>query len=79
MSLAQALAAQSQRPRGPACTVALILAKLDDDDRATLLNALGDVSVRHSDLARALTAEGHPIKESTISRHRLNGCSCGVV
>ena len=77
MSLAEALARTEPRKLGPTCSVAFILTRLDADDAATLAAALTDPCVPGSDLARALTAQGHRVTGNTIQRHRRRDCTCG--
>lgn len=75
MSLAAALAAQSKRRVSTPCLTGLILAKLDETERALLEDAMaGDMS--HVAIARALAAEGHKIAQQSIGRHRKGECAC---
>jgi len=62
--------------KGPPCSVALILDKLDPDDRAALEAWLDNPLKRHSLIAAALKKNGHPIQDSTIGRHRNGKCIC---
>lgn len=62
------------------CPVAQILAVLDDQERAELLEALEDTGIRGGNLAKVLEARGHRITGEAIARHRRrargNGCRC---
>lgn len=78
-SLAEALNNLSATRGGPPCGVEVILDKLNDDDKQTLLAVLADRSVSSAGIATALTANGHNVNPSVIARHRrvgANGCRC---
>ena len=62
--------------RGGTCTVAKILARLDDTDRAWLTAVLADPDEHSSTIGRTLTTAGHKIAGTTVSRHRRGDCAC---
>lgn len=70
---------KAEAAKGPSrlpCTIAVILAALTPEDRADLEAALADRSIGHRIIAEVLSAEGHPVKQGTVSRHRGGQCSC---
>jgi hypothetical protein len=75
VSLAQSLqtAAAAERPR---CPLGRLLVNLNDDDAATLRDALNGTSYQHVQIAAALKAEGHNVGEKAVGRHRAGTCSC---
>jgi hypothetical protein len=75
MSLAATLAAQPATNRGSACTVAVILERLDIADHDALTDALHS-QMTNAAIARALNAEDHRISSSTVQRHRAGDCQC---
>ena len=76
-NLAAALTAHDNRIRGPRCSFGKVLDKLDESDRAALMQALGS-DVSGSVIAAALRAEGHHMKGHTVQRHRNQDCGCGT-
>jgi hypothetical protein len=62
--------------KGPACSVAVTLEQLNDDDRAALTAVLGDKRWRATDISTQLEAEGITLASATISRHRRGACKC---
>lgn len=77
MSLSTALDKEREQGinKGPTCTVCELLRTLDADDLAALTDALDDASLAHTQIYRALRAEGYTIKANTVSRHRRGECS----
>ena len=67
----------ASRPARAVCSIAKILESLDAKDRAVLDGALRNTDVTHAAIATVLCANGHDIRQSTVSRHRRNGCTCG--
>lgn len=60
------------------CKVALVLADLNEKDRAILIDALADTDKwGHNPLARALRARGVELSDTTIAKHRSGDCRCG--
>lgn len=74
-SLAEALAAQDDTPRGPQCTVAILLDDLAPEDATALTDALAS-TLPASAISRAVTATGHRLSQATIGRHRRGDCRC---
>lgn len=64
------------------CGIALLLAQLDDKDRAAAITALDDEAVKPAAVSKWLSKHGHNIAPNTIRRHRRRingeGCSCPV-
>jgi hypothetical protein len=79
MSLRDQIAAETTVKKGPTCSVSLLLADLDAEDRAALLEALADVKVPGTAIERALLREGHRMGAHNIQRHRRGMCSCEPV
>lgn len=78
-TLAEALNNLSATRGGPPCGVEVVLDKLDEQDKATLLAVLADRAVSSAAIATALTSNGHEINPAVIARHRrvgANGCRC---
>lgn len=76
MSLADRLSEQEVIRKGPPCTVAAIIARLDDRDRDALLAALWDKMVTLRKIHSDLIAEGFAVSVQTLSRHRRGDCAC---
>ena len=79
MSLRDQIAAQSTIKRGPTCSVSLLLADLNDEDREALTEAIADPKVPGTAIERALLKEGHRMPAHNIQRHRRGMCSCEPV
>ena len=76
MNLAEAIAVQV-KPRGPKCSVRMLLETLNKDDKAVMETALANAAISHAQLARAVTDAGlGKIGQGTISRHRAGDCGC---
>lgn len=75
MGLKDALEAERRQRPGFRCAVCKLLVELDPDDAEALTDALRDPQVQGSQIARALMAEGHEIKQNTVTRHRRGDCS----
>lgn len=69
---------RQSRP-GSRCTVAEIVAAMDDDDRAVVLEW---VNARHlypaSAVASKLVEHGYDVGKSSVERHRRQDCHCRV-
>jgi hypothetical protein len=65
-------------PKGPACTIRLILASLLDEDRRHLTAALDNPHAPSTMIARALEQMGHPVKATNVQRHRRGECRCAA-
>lgn len=79
MSLADAIAADGPRVKGPPCRMGVLLGQdspLSDDVKAELRAVMADHAVEGSRIARALTSLGATVGEHTVNRHRRGGCQC---
>jgi len=76
VGLAEALERETRTRKGPECTVGLLLAMMSKADRELLQRYLDDPTATHAGISRALRAEGHQIKDATVSRHRAGECYC---
>lgn len=76
MGLADAFAQGPPIVKGPACSVAVLLEQLSDDDKAALLAAFNDKRWRSSAISSQLESEGIDLHASTIARHRRGACKC---
>jgi hypothetical protein len=74
MSLADSLRDVSPAPRGPRCTMCQLTLALSDADSAALQQALDSPTYTNDMIARALQAEGHDIRQQSVSRHRRGLC-----
>lgn len=76
MNLAEAIAA-SVKPKGTKCSVTLMLESLDEGDRAVMVEALGNPTITHTQLADGIVLAGLPrVLAQTLSRHRKGECRC---
>lgn len=57
------------------CSVCALLRELPKHEADALQEALDNPKVYGSALARVLTANGHPIKQDRITRHRRGDCA----
>lgn len=64
----------------PLCSIAILLAQLNDKDRGAAATAVDDLTVRPAAVSKWLAKHGHTISPTTIRRHRRrmngDGCSC---
>ncbi|HEY7824551.1 MAG TPA: hypothetical protein VIG24_17045 [Acidimicrobiia bacterium] len=79
MSLRDQIAAETTIKKGPTCSVSLLLADLNDEDRKALSEAIADTKVPGTAIERALLKEGHRMPAYNIQRHRRGMCSCEPV
>ena len=80
MALADRFATPTPSTTGSPCSIGAIIANLDDDDRATLLDKLGTPERRGLPapvIYAALVADGHTPSLQQINRHRSGQCRCG--
>lgn len=75
MGLKEALEAERAKKPGYRCSVCKLLDELPDDDAQALREALNTPLVQGAQISRALQAEGHDIKQNTVTRHRRGDCS----
>lgn len=76
MTLADRLSEPQLVKKGPACSVATILRRSTEEDAAALTAALADERFLLAHIHAALQAEGHPISQGTLRRHRRGECAC---
>jgi hypothetical protein len=62
------------RRGGVICSVCLAVEHLSDSDRHILDEALADIGLTSTAIARALESEGHKVNGSAVARHRRGGC-----
>jgi predicted component of type VI protein secretion system len=71
---------QPPAQRGPRCSVGAILATLDEGTAQKLRDLLNTRTVSATQIADALTANGHRVQAPAVARHRRrgasNGCRC---
>lgn len=75
-SLREQLHEEKRPRRGPACSISVILAELDKDDRTALIEALTDPTVEHTAIRRVLVHNGFRVNINTVQRHRRGECLC---
>ncbi|MGW7090096.1 hypothetical protein ACWGH2_42305 [Streptomyces sp. NPDC054871] len=67
-------------PRGPRCTVGVILSELDSGTAQKVRDVLDQAAVSATQIADTLTGSGHPVQAPAVARHRRrgasNGCRC---
>lgn len=77
MSSLESLANPDYRPpRGPACTVAVIIATADPETAQLFTAALANAYAPSTAIAKAITDRGHPISANVVQRHRRGECRC---
>jgi len=75
--LAAALEAATPTKKGPQCSVAGLLASVDQDERKALVAALADQTRNRRILAEAIrTAYKIEIAQETLARHMRGYCKC---
>ncbi|MFF4276132.1 hypothetical protein [Streptomyces sp. NPDC001536] len=71
---------QPPAPRGPRCTVSTILEVLDEDTAQKLRTLLDAPGISATQIANALSDNGHRVQAPAVARHRRrgasNGCRC---
>lgn len=81
MSLADALAAATMPQPGLPCPMAVIMEKLDERDRAQLLDAMNTPlgtpgRLPTTVITKVLNASGYSIHHKGVDRHRNAMCRC---
>lgn len=77
MSSLESLASPEYRPpRGPACTVAVILETADEETVQLFTAALDNAYAPSTALSKAMTDRGHRISAHVLQRHRRGECRC---
>ncbi len=62
--------------KGPSCTIGITIAAMDTGEAADLCEALDDLLIPASQIARALKAENYKIASEAVRRHRNRECKC---
>jgi len=75
-SLAEAFATAPRTRKGPTCGVGVVLARMPDDDRQALLEAMADETATAPWLAKILQANGYALTSCQLQRHRRKECRC---
>lgn len=65
-------------PKGPACTIQLLLDTLDADTAEHLRGALANPHAASTAIVKALQDAGHRVSANTMQRHRRGECRCGT-
>lgn len=77
MSSLESLASPDYRPpRGPACTVAVILETADEEIVQLFTAALDNPHAPSTAIAKAIGDRGHRISAHVLQRHRRGECRC---
>lgn len=76
MSIAEEIAAESQRNRRTQCGIGSLLDRLEADDRRDVVAALEDMSIPSTVIARVLQRRGWQVSDYTLNRHRRGSCKC---
>ncbi|MFI8265279.1 hypothetical protein [Streptomyces sp. NPDC085665] len=67
-------------PRGPQCTVGIILNELDTGTAQKVREVLETPGISSTQIADTLTSSGHRVQAPAVARHRRrggsNGCRC---
>lgn len=75
MSLADDLATPAAS-RGPLCSVNVILSELTPELRTLVEDRIANQRYTSTQIAKALSNNGHPIGDTSIQRHRRQECAC---
>jgi hypothetical protein len=78
MTLREAEALVPEVKRGPECSLMVVRAQLDDQDRDLLdaWLATPKSEMTHTRLSRILKTAGFVVGDSAVSRHRNGECGC---
>jgi hypothetical protein len=64
-------------PKGPPCTVGLLMERLPEAERDALAEMLADPVWTGVDIAAEIVVRGYTrIQGGTVSRHRRGACGC---
>jgi hypothetical protein len=75
--LKAALEAAAATKKGPQCSIAALLGKVDQDERKALVAALADPTRNRRILSEAIRAAYKvEIAQETLSRHMRHHCKC---
>ena len=75
-TLTGAFESQPATRKGPRCSVAIMLLKMDPTDREAVIAAFNNDALRSKFIAQQLTKNGWLIHGHTIARHRRKDCTC---
>ena len=76
MGIADRLSEIPRTNKGPGCTISMTYDKLTEVDAAAFLAAIVNPEWPVMGILTAMDAEGFPISESTLRRHRRKRCKC---
>jgi hypothetical protein len=76
MSLAEDLKVLTPKIHPMQCSVGELFKHLSEDEVVSLKAVLSNEAIRHTDISKALRANGHSITASTLARHRNKFCRC---
>jgi hypothetical protein len=74
MALKDALEEERKTHKGPRCSLCALIPTLDPNDARVLEEYLGNPVIQGTQIARALTREGHEIGAHVVVRHRRGDC-----
>jgi hypothetical protein len=74
MSISQRIADYKPARIGGACRTCELLRSLSKKEADALRDALADPKYSNAGLAKILKAEGYPMADSTVRRHRRGEC-----
>ncbi len=66
-----------RQPKGPQCSVAALIERLDKETLAKFNAAMGNPAAPAAHIADAMEELGYFISGETIRRHRKGRCRCG--
>jgi Trk K+ transport system NAD-binding subunit len=75
-TLAQAFEAAPKVRKGPRCTIAKVLERMESTDRDAFIAALNNDELQAPFIARTLTDHGWPMTHTIVARHRRKDCQC---
>lgn len=58
------------------CSVADLMDSMSEPDAKDLADALGDPSIPHTAITRALNKRGHDMHDKRVAAHRRGECAC---
>jgi hypothetical protein len=76
VALKDQLESTPSRPTGKPCSVGTLLDRLKGDELAALEAMMYRLGWSQRRIYDACIAEGYPIGEQSINRHRSQGCRC---
>lgn len=76
MGLLDDITTEQAKTQPNRCPVAKIIPQMSDQDRKDFDTAMGDDSIRHVAIARALERHGYRVSAKSIATHRSDVCAC---